>query len=52
MYKYKTIKVDTVVFDRYGQDGGLKELLEAGWEIVDKSTLGERYIFYVLRISL
>lgn len=48
MYKYETIKIDVSFPDFRATQ--LEEKLYDGYEIVDKTVLKDRYIFYVLRI--
>lgn len=48
MNQYETLKIDTA-FHEYGSKR-LKEYLERGWRIIDKSVTGDRYIYYVLRL--
>ncbi|MFA5174771.1 MAG: hypothetical protein WC438_06335 [Candidatus Pacearchaeota archaeon] len=44
--KIKQILID-ISFPGF-RDDQLKELLENGWEIKDKSIMGNRYIYYIL----
>ena len=45
--KTKTIKID-INFSTYDSEK-LKSLLENGWKIIDKTVVGDRYIYYILQ---
>lgn len=45
--KYTVLKID-VSFPDLGAKNFIK-LLEEGWTIFDKSVVGDRYIFYILK---
>jgi hypothetical protein len=47
MKNYFTIKLD-ISFPEYGEQQLVRKL-EEGWHIFDKTILGSRYIYYVLK---
>jgi hypothetical protein len=44
----KTITIRIDIYFRGRKDEQLEEYLSSGWKIVDKTMVGERYIYFVI----
>ena len=43
---YETLRIDIEFQDFRASQ--LKEMLQSGWKIIDKTAMSERYIYYIL----